>query len=274
MNWRLIAVLVLLLALCSGALWQPYNPDAIDMVTRHAGLSWDHLMGTDHLGRDLFSRMLVAGWRTALVIITVGAIGLLGGSLIGTMAAILGGWRELLLLRMAETFIVVPTLIVALTAAAIFGLSPLSAGLALGLANIGPYTLLSHSLTRRALGLPYSDAARALGVSDFTLMARHILPGTMPVLLTYVGSQAGACAVAYASLAFIGLGADPSKPDWGSMLFEYRVFLFDYPGLVLFPGCALAITAGLLNVLFDRDSHAAVRNARVADYLPSNRETR
>lgn len=237
--------------LIAGGIWQPHDPYAIDLMARHAPMSLVHPLGTDHLGRDLLSRIMMGGWRTACVILSVGAIGFVGGAILGTGAAILGGWRETLILRFAELFIVVPTLIVALTTAALFGLSPMTAGLALGLAGVGPHALLSHSLTRRVLGRPYVHAARALGTTTPMLMLRHVLPNTMPLTFAYVGSQAGLSVVAYASLAFIGLGADPSKPDWGSMLFEYRIFIFDNPGLMIWPGVAIAITTGLLNWLFD-----------------------
>lgn len=123
----------------------------------------------------------MAGWRTALVIMTVGAIGLFGGPFIGTMAAILAGWREMTLLRRAEMFIVVPTLIVALTAAAVFGLSPLSAGLRSGwpISVLIPCSPIAwpnaHSVC--PISMP------RMSVADFQLMMHHILPGTMPVLL-------------------------------------------------------------------------------------------
>ena len=171
-----------------------------------------------------------------------------------TSAAIVGGWQEQVILRSAETFIVVPTLIWALTAAALFGLSPLTAGIALGLAGVGPYALLSNSLTRRVLGRPFVQAARALGVAPRRLMLRHVLPNTLPLIFVYVGSQAGQSVVAYASLAFIGLGADPSKPDWGSMLYEYRMFVFDDPMLMIWPGLAIVMMTALLNWVFDANA--------------------
>jgi peptide/nickel transport system permease protein len=253
MKRRVLPVAALVALLAIGALWQPRAPDAIDLAQRFAALGGDHLLGTDHLGRDLLSRLMVAGWRTLAVILSVGAIGFVGGSALGTAAAVFGGTIEAVILRTAETFIVVPTLIVGLVAAAVFGLSPLSAGLALGLANLGPYALMSHTLTKATLREPYVHAARALGVGEGALMTRHVLPATLPILMTYVGSQAGGSAVAYASLSFIGLGADPSLPDWGSMLFEYRLFLFDHPSLVLWPGLALAATVAVLNLSFDRE---------------------
>jgi peptide/nickel transport system permease protein len=251
MSARLILCGLVACLLLLGGLWQPHDPDAIDLLARNAPPSLAHPLGTDHLGRDLASRMMVGAWRSGLVILVVGAIGFVGGSLIGTAAALMGGWREAVIVKAAETFIVVPTLIVALAVAAIFGLSPVSAGVALGLAGLGPYTLLANSLTRRMLGQPFVLAARAMGAGTASLTLRHIIPNTMPVLFAYVGSQAGQAIVAYAALAFIGLGADPSKPDWGAMLFEYRMFVFDQPMLMVWPGLAIALTAGLLNWVFD-----------------------
>ncbi|MFN7025459.1 MAG: ABC transporter permease [Pseudorhizobium sp.] len=234
-----------------GGVWQPHDPDAIDILARHWAMTASHPLGTDHLGRDLLSRIMVGGWRTAWVILAVGSIGFTIGTFLGTVAAVLGGWRETVVLRCCEFFIMVPTLIVALTAAAIFGLSPLSVGLALGLAGVGPHALLAHSLSKRVLGQPFILAARSLGVSSAGMVARHLLPNTLPSMFAYVGNQAGLAVVAYASLAFLGLGADPSKPDWGAMLFEYRVFIFDHPELMIWPGAAIALTVASINWVFD-----------------------
>lgn len=249
---RALLPLLLVTLLFAGGFWQPHDPDAVDILNRHAGPSIPHLLGTDHLGRDLLSRLMVGGFRTAIVVLAVGAIGLVGGSLLGTLAALLGGWREVAILKASQVFIMVPTLIVALTAAAIFGLSPLSAGMALGLAAIGPLTMFTHALTRRVLSQPFMLGAEALGVRSSGKLFRHLLPNTLPSILTYVGNQSGSAAIAYASLAFIGLGADPSLPDWGGMLFEYRIFIFDNPMLVLWPTLTLAGTVFLFNRACDR----------------------
>lgn len=254
MALKLSLCVLLGLLIVAGSIWQPHDPDAVDLILRHAPPSFEYPLGTDHLGRDLASRMMIAGWRSASVVLAVGAIGFLGGSFVGTVAAVAGGWREQVTLRAAELFIVVPTLIWALTAAAVFGLSPMTAGIALGLAGVGPYALLSNSLTHRVLGQPFVHAARGLGVSAPRLMARHVLPNTLPLIFVYVGSQAGQAVVAYASLAFIGLGSDPSKPDWGSMLYEYRLFVFDHPMLMIWPGLAIVVMTALLNWVFEHRS--------------------
>lgn len=248
---RFLALAALAAFLVIGGRWQPHDPDAVDILARHSGMTASHLLGTDHLGRDLLSRIMAGGWRTGLVILSVGIIGFAAGSVLGTTAAVLGGWKETVLLRFCEFFITVPTLILALTAAAIFGLTPLSAGIALGLAGIGPHALFAHALSRRVLGQPFILAARALGVSTPRMITRHLLPNTLPLTFSYVGNQVGLAVSAYAALTFIGLGADPSKPDWGSMLFEYRAFIFDHPALMIWPGIAIAITVATLNAVFD-----------------------
>ena len=248
---RYLALVALLLFLLLSTFRQPYDPDVVDILARHSGVTASHLLGTDHLGRDLFSRIMAGGWRTALVVFSVGFIAFTGGTLLGTSAAVLGGWKERALLRCCEFFITVPTLIIALTTAAVFGLTPMTAGLALGLAGIGPTALFAHSLSQRVLGQTFVHAAEALGVPPFRMIIRHLLPNILPLMVTHTGNQAGFAVTAYASLAFIGLGADPSKPDWGSMLFEYRVFIFDHPSLMIWPGVAIAMTVATLNALFD-----------------------
>lgn len=250
---RLVPLLTVLALMLVGAVWQPHDPDGIDLGLRFAPPSFDHWLGTDQLGRDVLSRLMVGGWRTAVVLACVAVIGMIGGSVFGIAAALSHGWRATLILRAAEMFVVVPTLVVALTAAALFGLSPVTAGIALGLAGVGPYTLFSHGLAQRLMGEPFVQAARSLGVGGPALVLRHIVPSMTSVLFTHVGSNAGLAVTAYAALAFLGLGADPSRPDWGAMLFEYRIFLFDHPMLMVWPGVAIASVAATLNATFDAD---------------------
>ncbi len=251
---RVVLVALLVAVAVLSALWQPWPPDQIDLETRHAAPSLAHLLGTDNIGRDMLARVMVGAWRTLAVLAIVSGVGFLGGTLVGVGAALLGGVGERLVLRAVEMFIVLPTLVWALVATALFGLSPVTAGLALGLAGVGPYALLANSLARQSLAKPFVLAARAMGVGTGGLLRRHILPDLSPVLLTHIGNSAGTTILSYAALAFLGLGADTSRPDWGAMLFEYRGFIFDNFALVLWPGVAIAITAAALNLTFDRDT--------------------
>ncbi len=157
-----------LLAVCVvfalAGLWQPHDVDAIDLAQRHdAGPGWPHLLGTDHLGRDLLSRLMVGAWNTLIVLLVVTGVSVTLGVVVGTTAALAGGAIGAMLLRLADFVIIVPQLVLALFLTALFGLSPLTAGLALGLGGWGSYAILAHGLARRILAQPYYTAAVALG---------------------------------------------------------------------------------------------------------------
>ena len=247
----LLALGLLLAGFGVASLWQPQDPFAIDLANRHAPISPVHPMGTDHLGRDLLSRIMLGAANTAMVILIVATLSFGLGILVGVTAGLTRGPLGAALIRTAEFVIAVPTLILALTITALFGLSPVTAGLALGLATWGPYALLAHALTLRTLGQPHVLAARSLGVGGAGVAARHVMPETADTLLTYLASDAGRTVVSYASLAFLGLGAETSQPDWGAMLFEYRGYVFDAPMLLIWPGLAITLTALALNLALE-----------------------
>ncbi len=247
----LVALGLLLAGFALASAWQPHDPFAIDLASRHAPMSLDHPMGTDHLGRDLLSRIMLGAGNTAMVILIVATLSFGLGSLVGVTAGLAGGVFGTVLIRSAEFVIAVPTLILALTITTLFGLSAVTAGLALGLATWGPYALLAHALTLRTLGQPHVLAARSLGVGRTGVAARHVVPATADTLLTYLASDAGRTVVSYASLAFLGLGAETSQPDWGAMLFEYRGYVFDAPMLLIWPGLAITLTALALNLALE-----------------------
>jgi peptide/nickel transport system permease protein len=143
------------------------------------------------------------------------------------------------LLRAAEFAAALPALVVAIAVVAVLGLDVATAGLALGLCAWGPHALLAFGLAERCRRETYVRAASALGGGAAHVMLRHVLPAVIEAQLAYLGAKLGRFAVSYASLAFLGLGADMSRPDWGAMLYEYRYFMFDDPALMLWPGLAL-----------------------------------
>lgn len=257
----LLGIAVLLAA---GALWQPYDPAAIDLGARHLGTSLAHPFGTDQLGRDMLSRTMVGGGYTLAVVATVALVSVALGTAVGLGAAVCDGLARAALLRAADFAIVMPSLVVALAITGLFGLTPLTAGLALGLGGWGPYALLTHALARRAMAQPYVRAAQALGVGSPGILLRHVVPAATPAVLTYLAADAGRTVVAYAALAFIGLGADTSRPDWGAMLYEYRAFIFDAPMLMIWPGLAVTLTALALHLLIEPDADRLAGLRRMA----------
>ncbi|MBL0931848.1 MAG: ABC transporter permease [Alphaproteobacteria bacterium] len=240
------------------ALWQPYAPDAIDMLNRHGAPTLAHWLGTDHLGRDVLARLMAGMGRTFLALGIVAAMCVMLGLAVGLAAASTSGILRGALLRVAEFASVMPTLVVAIAIVSLLGFDAVTAGVALGLGAWGPYALLADGLARRALSEPYVQAARALGGTKSRLMFRHVLPAVLDTQLAYLGAKLGRIVIAYAALAFLGLGADSSRPDWGAMLFEYRLYMFDHPALMLWPGFAVVVTCAALRTALGQDRGARV----------------
>lgn len=242
------------------ALWQPYAPDAVDLVLRNVGMSWAHPMGTDHLGRDVLSRILVGFARTLAAVAVVASVCVGVGVAVGILASSLQGFARAALLRTAEFASVVPSLVAAIAIVAMFGNGTLTVGLALAAGAWGPHALLAFGLAERARGETYVRAAAALGAGSAHLLRRHVLPAILDTQLAYLGAKIGRIVIAYSALAFLGLGADSSRPDWGAMLFEYRLMMFDQPTLMLWPGLAIVLLCVALRegIGWDKDAPARV----------------
>jgi peptide/nickel transport system permease protein len=251
---RLWLLPVIVATATAAALWQPHDPEQIALASRHAAPSLRHLLGTDHLGRDLLSRLMVGGARTMLVVGLVAATWIAIGTLVGLAAASRRGAPAAVLLRLAEFFAVMPSLLAAIVVTSLIGFGPVTTGLALGLAGWGPFALLSYGLARRGLGEPYVLAARALGGSSLALMRRHVWPVMWETQLSYLGTKLGRVAIAYAALAFLGLGADAGRADWGAMMFEYRLFALEHPMLMVWPGTALMMLCVALRLAIGGDN--------------------
>lgn len=248
---RVATLAVVAAVLAAGAVWQPHDPDAIDILAALAPPTTAHPLGTDHLGRDVLSRILVGGWRTLVVLVAVAGLSFALGAVIGTTAALAGGAVGETLVRLAEFIAVIPALVVALAITAIAGFSPLTAGLALGIGHAGPFALMAYGLARRTVAEPYVEAARRLQIGAARLVFRHVLPNCWPTLAAFVAADLGRNVVGYAALAFLGIGGATAQPDWGTMLHEYRSYMFESPGLMIWPGIAIAITATVLNLTLD-----------------------
>jgi peptide/nickel transport system permease protein len=254
---RLWLLPVLAAAAALAAAWQPHAPDAVDLLQRHTPPSMAHWLGTDHLGRDVLSRVLAGAPASVAVVAIVAGVCLCLGSAIGLAAALAGRWVAAALLRLAELLAVMPSLVVAIAIAALLGLDAVTAGLALGLAACGPFALLTCGLARRGLAEPYVRAARALGAGQVALL-RHLWPAMLDTQLAYLGAKLGRAAIAYAALAFLGLGADTTRPDWGAMLLEYRPYMLERPLLMVWPGLAIVLLCAALRAAFggERPPHA------------------
>lgn len=208
-------------------------------------------MGTDMLGRDVAGRVASGFWRSLAVVAVMLASAVPLGIVLGLAIASGSPVPARAIGALARAGVAIPGFVLALAATAAFGLTPLTAGLAIGLACAAQYALATASLARSVLGEPYARAAVALGATRTRIAGLHVLPALAPVLRRHVASDAARAVAAYAGLAFIGLGADVGRPDWGAMVWEYRGALFEAPWLLAGPVLATAALATALHLALD-----------------------
>lgn len=228
-----------------------HNPKKTDMNNIFAPASKAHILGTDHLGRDIFSLIYSGFIRTITVLAAASSISFICGTVVGILGGYYGGIFDLIVKIITGIFLIIPSFIAALIASAAFGLNPISAGIAIGIADIGTYANQTAILTRSFKTEEFIFAEKILGIPDKRIIFYHILPNIIPHLFTTLSTKAGAITLQYASLTFIGLGADITNPDWGAILYTYRIFIINKPALLLWPSFAIFILAALFYFTFD-----------------------
>lgn len=247
---RAVAI-VILFVLAALALAYGGRGDGLDLARMLEAPSVEAPMGTDMLGRDVAGRVAQGFWRSlavvAVVLMTAVPLGIGAGLAIATAPA--GLSRPISVL--ARMGVAIPAFVLALAATAIVGLTPVTAGIAIGIAAAAQYALVTAALGRGVLGEAYARAAVALGVGRRRIAMTHVLPALVPVLRRHVASDAARAVAAYAGLAFIGLGADVGRPDWGALVWEYRGALFEAPWLLAGPVLATTMLATSLHLALD-----------------------
>lgn len=239
MSGRAFALALLALAALGAACFGGSGNGAIDLAQRFANPSWSHPLGTDQLGRDLLARLAEGAGPALAVVLIASAVALLGGLLWATAILAAPGMLGAVAERVADLALAVPTLIVGIVVAAVTGLSPVSIALALGVSSTAANALIAAELLRTARAASHVRAAQALGGSALWILRHHMLPQAAPSLVIWQTYHAGRLLLAWSALSFLGLGADTSRADWGAMVWEYRLFLFDHPRLVLAPMAAI-----------------------------------
>jgi peptide/nickel transport system permease protein len=222
------------------------------------GPTASHWFGTDEAGRDVFSRVLEGARITLSSVAVVIACGAAAGVIIGTIAAIVGGVVDELLMRITDIGMAFPPLILALGLAAALGASLRSAIIALAFTWWPRYARLVRAMVADIQNADYVTAARELGAQRLWIVRRHILPATVGTMLVQVTGDVAAVTLTLAGLSFIGVGAQPPQPEWGAMIADGQTNLPVVWWPVLFPGLALMFTAVSFSLAGDwlRDRYA------------------
>ena len=230
----------------------PFDPLEAHVKDRLQGPSLTYWMGTDNLGRDVFSRVTHGARTSLLIAIPAVILGVGAGSIIGIISGYLGGWFDLLVQRLLDASQAIPSLILALAVIAVLG-----AGIDKVIYVIAFIAVPWNGRVVRGSVLAikenqYIDAARSVGAGNFRIMFRHILPNVVAPILVLVSVLLGAAIIIEASLSFLGLGVPPPEPSWGGMLSrEGRSFMERAPTLALFPGLAISVVVLAFNLLGD-----------------------
>lgn len=247
-----LAIVVVLAVVALLAPWlAPHDPALVDPARGFAARSASHWLGTDNLGRDILSR-LVHGARWSLGIVLVATLLIMtAGVVVGVAAGYVGGVLDDVLMRLVDTILSVPSLLLGL---AIVGtLGPGLGSLMFGLASIWwvGYARVVRGLVLSLRERGFVDAARALGATDRRIVVHHILPGILPAVAVLASLEMGELVLAISGLSFLGLGAQPPTPEWGAMLNDGRTFFFTAPQLMLYPGLVISIAVLGFNLLGD-----------------------
>jgi peptide/nickel transport system permease protein len=245
-------VLVLFLIALFAPFISPHDPIAVNADNAYLPpLSPSHLLGTDELGRDLFSRGLW-GARVSLPVAFVAvAVGLVAGGVIGLISGYFGGVIDLLLMRLVDALLAFPALILAIAIVAALGPDLRNAMIAIGIVAIPVYARLVRALVLQLKQVEFIAATRSLGATPLRLIVRHMIPNLLNPIIVQVSLSAGFAILAEATLSFLGLGAQVPTPDWGQMINSGATFLANDPWLAIVPGAAISVTVFSFNLLGD-----------------------
>ena len=244
-------VLLAVLAAVLGPWLVPFDPAAQELALRLEGPTGLHWFGLDELGRDIFARVLSGARISLLVGIVVVGVSSSIGILLGSLAGYLGGRIDEVISRVIDILLAFPGLLLAIALVAVLGPSLTNVVLALSLIGWVGYARLVRGQVLRARELDFVQAARALGATTSRILARHVIPTTLPAVSVQVTLGMGGAILAEATLSFLGLGVQPPTPSWGTMLNYGRGHMLDAPHLTIFPGLAIAILVLGFNFLGD-----------------------
>jgi peptide/nickel transport system permease protein len=247
------AVLVLLLAAAAllSLAWSPYPPAEIDIANKLAPPSAAHWLGTDSLGRDIASQLLVGAQNSIVVGIVAVGIGVAVGVAVGCLAAARRGWVEEVVMRASDFTFAFPALLTAIMLTAIYGPGLITSIVAIGIFNIPVFARLSRAAAQQVWSRDYVLAARAAGKNGWEITFDHVLPNIANVLIVQATIQFALAILAEAALSYLGLGTQPPQPSWGRMLNEAQTMMFSAPLLAVWPGLAIALAVLGLNLLGD-----------------------
>jgi len=245
-----LVLLFVILALLA-PLIATHGPFDTSFTTIRKAPSMAHWLGTDELGRDVFSRLVYGARASLLVGLVSVVIALAVGVPFGLLAGYFGGWTDSAISRFTEALLAIPFLILAIALAAFLGPSLVNAMVAIGVSAAPKFIRLTRGQVLSVKNEDFVQSARALGASDTRIIIMHVLPNVVPPLIVQATITIATAIIAEASLSFLGLGLQPPNPSWGSMLNTAKNFMTQAPWMSIFPGSAIFLVVLGFNLLGD-----------------------
>ncbi len=247
----LVVVLLFLFISLAADYIAPHDYDLANFSVRRAAPSAEYWLGTDELGRDLFSRLL-HGARYSLVVGLISvSIGLVVGIPLGLLAGYYGGVTDMVIMRLMDVMLAFPSILLAILLVAVLGPSLENSMIAIGVVSIPVYARLVRGSTLAIKEELFIEASKAMGMGNLRIILIHIFPNTLAPIVVQSTLQIAVAIQAAAALGFLGLGAPPDVPEWGNMLQKGRTYIISAPHIVIFPGLAIMLVVLGFNLLGD-----------------------
>lgn len=250
--WLYTVLVLLILGAALFAPWlAPYDPFDATMKNSMLSPSSEHLFGTDKLGRDCLSRILlgtqISLMMTLSLVILISGVGML----IGVVAGCCGGKIDIVFMRIADMMLAFPGIVLAIAIAGMMGGNIINTILALAVVSWTKYARLARSLTLKLRERDFIAAAVTNGTQMHQIIRRHIVPNILPTIVVTAAMDIGTMMMELAGLSFLGFGAQPPTPEWGLMLNEGRQYIQTAPWLMIFPGAAILVVVTIFNLWGD-----------------------
>ena len=247
----LIIIAILLILVIFAPVFTDYPYDAQSFPDRFINPCWEHPLGTDNFGRDLWSRMLYGGRISLLVSLVAIIISSAVGITVGAIAGYFGGRIDNVITRILDILLAIPALLMAIAVSSALGTGPMKTALAIAISGIPYSARVMRSTVLTIKDNEYIEAAQATGSTNARTIFKHVLPNTIAPLIVSATLDIGGNIMAISGLSFIGLGVQAPTPEWGSILSAGREFLRDFPPIVIFPALFIGLTLFGFNILGD-----------------------
>ena len=246
-----VLVLLLIVTAIGSFVWTPYPAAELDIPNKLQLPSAAHWLGTDSLGRDIVSLLIVGARNSIAVGVIAVGIGITFGVALGLLAAARRGWVEEAVMRFSDFTFAFPALLSAIMLTAIYGPGLVTSIVAIGIFNVPVFARITRAAANTVWSREFVLAARACGKGPLRITLEHVLPNIASILIVQATIQFAVAILAEAAQSYLGLGTQPPQPSWGRMLNEAQQMLFSAPQLALYPGAAIALSVLGLNLMGD-----------------------